>query len=62
MGGASIWYLMIVLTFVVNVIAFWRLLPQAGISKHLSILAFFPPIAVVFLWVIAFRTEPLKQG
>jgi hypothetical protein len=62
MGGASIWHWLILLVFFVNVIAFWRLLPQAGISKYLSILAFFPPVAVIFLWVIAFRTEPLKQG
>ncbi len=62
MGGASVWHLLILLVFVVNVIAFWRLLPKAGISKYLAILAFFPPVAVIFLWVIAFRTEPLKQG
>ena len=62
MGGAGIWHWIVLATFLVNVAAFWRLLPKAGISKYLSVLAFLPPIAVIFLWVIAFRTEPLKQG
>jgi hypothetical protein len=62
MGGVSVWQLLILFACILNAVAFWRLLPQAGISKYLSVLAFIPPIAVIFLWVIAFRTEPLRQG
>jgi len=63
MGGVGIWHWLVVSVFFVNVVAFWRLLPTVGLPRILAILAFFPPIAFVLLWVVAFRTPPqMSQG
>ena len=37
------------------VVPFWRLLPQFGIPSWVAILAIFPLVALILLWVTAFR-------
>ena len=39
------------------VVPFWKLLPRYGFSKWYAVFAVFPAIAVVFLWLIAFKDE-----
>lgn len=39
------------------VIPFWRLLPRYGINKYFAVMAFLPAVALILLWIIAFRDE-----
>ncbi|MGF1501503.1 MAG: hypothetical protein ACFBSD_06775 [Paracoccaceae bacterium] len=43
---------------VVNVLAFWHLLPRAGLDRLWAFVALVPLGAVVLLWVLAFRPWP----
>ena len=36
---------------------FWKLLPRYGISKYFAPLAAMPAIALVLLWIIAFKDD-----
>lgn len=36
---------------------FWRLLPRYGISKYFAPLAAIPAIALVLLWIMAFKED-----
>lgn len=38
-------------------IPFWKILPRYGISSWVAIAAIIPLIAVILLWVIAFRDK-----
>ncbi len=40
------------------VVPFWYLLPRAGISAPVAFLAAIPLVAVVLLWVMAFKRWP----
>ena len=51
-AGGLIW--MLILGAIV-VIPFWRLLPQFGIPSWVALLAIFPLVALVLLWIMAFR-------
>jgi len=44
------------------VVPFWRLLPRFGIPNWVALLAFFPPVALILLWVMAFRDRPDTAG
>ena len=39
------------------VVPFWKLLPRYGISKYFAPLAAMPAIALVLLWIIAFKED-----
>ncbi|MFZ5708570.1 MAG: hypothetical protein ACOY4T_02620 [Pseudomonadota bacterium] len=39
------------------VVPFWRLLPRHGIPNWVSLVAIFPPAALILLWVIAFKDQ-----
>ncbi len=39
------------------VVPFWKILPRNGISKYFAILAIFPAIALILLWIIAFKDD-----
>ncbi len=54
MGGNLLWFLVI---GALIVIPFWKLLPRYGISKYFSILAVLPAIALVLLWIMAFKDD-----
>ena len=47
---AIIWVLLLVTPF-------WKLLPKYGISKWFAPLAALPAIALVFLWIMAFKDD-----
>ncbi len=40
------------------VLPFWRILPRAGVPSWVAVFSLFPGIAVVLLWVLAFKTWP----
>ena len=40
---------------VLLVVPFWRILPNYGISKWVSLLAILPVGALILLWIVAFR-------
>ena len=42
---------------VLIVVPFWKLLPRYGISKYFSLLAVLPAIALVMLWIMAFKDD-----
>lgn len=52
--GNLIWFVVI---GVLVVIPFWKLLPKYGISQYFAILAVIPAIALVMLWIIAFKDD-----
>ena len=54
MNGQLLW---IVVVAVLVVVPFWKILPRYGISKYFAILAVFPAIALVLLWIIAFKDD-----
>ncbi|CUH80277.1 hypothetical protein SAMN04488093_105176 [Tropicibacter naphthalenivorans] len=39
----------------------WRMLPRVGLSKWWSLLAAFPPAAIVLIWVAGFRPWKHKE-
>ena len=51
-GGGLVWMLIVGALIVVP---FWRLLPQFGIPSWVALLAIFPLVALILLWVMAFR-------
>ncbi|TFL20314.1 hypothetical protein DR046_02520 [Jannaschia formosa] len=39
------------------VIPFWKLLPRFGMPSWLGLLAIFPLVALILLWVMAFKDD-----
>ena len=39
------------------VIPFWRILPRYGIHPYWSLLAALPAVALILLWIIAFKDK-----
>ncbi|MEM8803646.1 MAG: hypothetical protein AAGF55_14025 [Pseudomonadota bacterium] len=54
LGGNLFWLLAIA---VLIVIPFWKLLPRYGISPYFALLAVMPALALVLLWIIAFKDD-----
>lgn len=54
-GGLPVLFAMIWVVLLVT--PFWKLLPRYGMSKWFAPLAALPAIALVFLWIIAFKDE-----
>lgn len=52
--GSFLWVLII---GVLVAIPFWKLLPRYGMSKYFAVLAVIPAIALVLLWIIAFKDD-----
>ncbi|SDZ04158.1 hypothetical protein SAMN05444004_105146 [Jannaschia faecimaris] len=50
--------LLLIIVWVVNVVAFWKLLPRAGMSSYWAITTIFPLFAAILFWVIAFKRWP----
>jgi uncharacterized protein (DUF983 family) len=55
MGGGG--FLMMILIGALVVVPFWRLLPRFGIPNWVAILAIFPLVALVLLWIMAFKDQ-----
>ena len=60
MSGVPLLFAMIWVALVV--IPFWKLLPRFGISKYFAIAAVLPAIAIILLWVMAFKDDIEGQG
>jgi hypothetical protein len=37
------------------VVPFWRILPRVGLPNWVALFAVFPPVALILLWVVAFK-------
>ena len=55
MGGGGLLWLIIMAALLV--VPFWKLLPRFGIPSWVAILAIFPLIALILLWVMAFKDK-----
>ncbi len=58
-GGGILWFLII---GALIVIPFWKLLPRFGLSKYFALLAIIPAIALVLLWIMAFKDDLEGKG
>ena len=58
-GGGLLWFLII---GALVVIPFWKLLPRYGLSKYFALLAIIPAIALVLLWIMAFKEDLEGKG
>ncbi len=58
-GGGFLWFLII---GALVVIPFWKLLPRYGLSKYFALLAIIPAIALVLLWIMAFKEDLEGKG
>lgn len=54
----SPWQILIFILYFSQVVAFWKILPRAGISKWLCILALLPLVGYILLLVLAFKSWP----
>ena len=54
MSGGFLWVLIVA---VLVVVPFWKLLPRYGINKFFALFAVIPAIALVLLWIIAFKDD-----
>lgn len=54
-GGGGLFMFLIFAALVV--VPFWRLLPRFGIPAWVAIFAIFPIVALILLWIMAFRDE-----
>ena len=53
-GGGMIWWLVVAALLV---IPFWRILPKYGIPSWVALGSIIPVLALVLLWVIAFKDQ-----
>lgn len=53
-GGGFLWFLIIAALIVVP---FWKLLPRYGIHKYFALLTLIPAVALVLLWIMAFKDD-----
>jgi len=53
-GGSLFWLL---IWGVILVVPFWRLLPRFGIPNWVAIFTLFPLVALILLWVMAFKDK-----
>jgi hypothetical protein len=58
MGSISIWHWLVSVFLILNVMAFWKILPRAGLPFWLAAFAIFPPAAMILLWVVGFKKWP----
>jgi hypothetical protein len=53
-GGGFLWFLIYA---VLVVVPFWKILPRYGMSKYFAFLAILPALALILLWLIAFKDD-----
>ncbi|MCR9170620.1 MULTISPECIES: hypothetical protein [Marivita] len=58
-GGGFLWFLVI---GVLIVVPFWKLLPRYGLPSWAALLTIFPLVALVFLWIMAFKSDEAGRG
>ena len=54
-GGGGLFGLLIIGLLIV--VPFWRLLPRFGIPSWVAIFTLFPLVALILLWVMAFKDK-----
>ncbi len=54
----SIWQIVILVLYFSQGVAFWKLLPRAGISKWLCVLSLVPLVGYILLLILAFKSWP----
>lgn len=59
-GGGGL--IMILVMAVLLIVPFWRLLPRFGIPNWVGIFAIIPPVALILLWVMAFKDKLDEAG
>ncbi len=55
-------FVMMILMAALIVVPFWRILPRHGIPAWVAIFAAFPLIALILLWIVAFRAPTDSTG
>jgi hypothetical protein len=60
MGGNGLIWVLVVAVLVI--VPFWKILPRYGISKYFAVLTVIPAIALVLLWIIAFKEDVERTG
>ena len=58
-GGGLLWFVVI---GVLIVVPFWKLLPRYGLPSWAALLTIFPLVALVFLWIMAFKSDEAGRG
>ena len=56
MGGGG--FLGFAIFAILIVVPFWRILPRAGIPSWVALLSILPFVAIILLWILAFRPWP----
>ncbi|MCR9107601.1 hypothetical protein [Marivita sp. XM-24bin2] len=60
MGGGGFLWLLVVGALIV--VPFWKLLPRYGLPSWAALLTIFPLVALVFLWIMAFKSDETGRG
>jgi hypothetical protein len=55
MGGGQLLFFLIGAALVI--VPFWRILPRFGIPNWVAIFAAIPLVALILLWIIAFKDD-----
>lgn len=58
-GGGVIWFL---IGAVLLVVPFWKILPRHGIPNWVALFAAIPLVALILLWVVAFKDDVQRSG
>jgi hypothetical protein len=58
-GGGLIWLLVMAALLVVP---FWKILPRNGIPNWIALFAIILPLALILLWVVAFKDDLDSSG
>jgi hypothetical protein len=59
-GGGGL--IMILIMAVLLIVPFWRLLPRFGIPNWVGIFAIIPLVALILLWIMAFKDKLDEAG
>lgn len=61
-GGPFMMLIMMLIMGLLIIVPFWRLLPRFGIPNWVGVFAIFPLIALILLWVMAFKDKVDDAG
>jgi len=59
MGGGFVWFIIMAALLIVP---FWKILPRHGIPNWVAIFCAIPLVALILLWVIAFKDDAGPAG
>ncbi len=60
MGGSGLIWMLVMAALLI--VPFWKILPRNGIPNWVAVFAIFPPVALILLWVVAFKDELNSAG